>query len=204
MKNKETGEFELVVGNGQIISGFFILVLLLAVFFAMGFIVARAKYQTEPATSAATTTSSTPPADAKQPGVVPPITPPDHPADANGDAAKNDATKGDSTSAPDNAAKPADASPGNPPADTKPAESNPVLGAESMKGTYWQVLASKDPSSLRAMVQSLKDLGLPASLSPGPNELTRVLVGPYTDTAAMAKAKTQLDNAGLNPIKHVQ
>ena len=49
MKNKETGEFELVVGNGQIISGFFILVLLLAVFFAMGFIVARAKYQQEPA-----------------------------------------------------------------------------------------------------------------------------------------------------------
>ncbi len=49
MKNKETGEFELVVGNGQLISGFFILVLLLAVFFAMGFIVARAKYQQEPA-----------------------------------------------------------------------------------------------------------------------------------------------------------
>ena len=49
VKNKETGEFELVVGNGQIISGFFILALLLAVFFAMGFIVARAKYQQEPA-----------------------------------------------------------------------------------------------------------------------------------------------------------
>ena len=49
MKNKETGEFELLVGNGQIISGFFILALLLAVFFAMGYIVARAKYQQEPA-----------------------------------------------------------------------------------------------------------------------------------------------------------
>jgi len=48
MKNKETGEFELLVGNGQIISGFFILALLLAVFFAMGYIVARAKYQQEP------------------------------------------------------------------------------------------------------------------------------------------------------------
>ncbi len=49
MKNQETGEFELLVGNGQIISGFFIMALLLAVFFAMGFIVARAKYQQEPA-----------------------------------------------------------------------------------------------------------------------------------------------------------
>src|ERR1700728_438283 len=61
MKNKETGEFELLVGNGQIISGFFILALLLAVFFAMGFIVARAKYQQEPTTAAipSTPTSET-------------------------------------------------------------------------------------------------------------------------------------------------
>jgi cell division septation protein DedD len=189
VKNKETGEFELVVGNGQIISGFFILVLLLAVFFAMGFIVARAKYQTEPTTSAATTTSSTPAAETKQaPAVAPPITPPDRPAD----------TKTDSTT--DSAAKPADA----PPAETKQPEPNPVIDAESMKGTYWQVLASKDPSSLRAMVQSLKDLGLPASLSPGPNEMTRVLVGPYSDNTTLAKVKTQLEQAGLNPVKRVQ
>ena len=39
MRNNETGEFELVVGNGQMLSGFFILALLLAVFFAMGYIV---------------------------------------------------------------------------------------------------------------------------------------------------------------------
>src|SRR5580704_11051444 len=57
MKNKETGEFELLVGNGQIISGFFIMALLLAVFFAMGFIVARAKYQQEPAAAMASTPS---------------------------------------------------------------------------------------------------------------------------------------------------
>ena len=61
MKNKETGEFELLVGNGQIISGFFILALLLAVFFAMGYIIARAKYQQEP--GAATTLAANPPAD---------------------------------------------------------------------------------------------------------------------------------------------
>ena len=56
--NKETGEFELVVGNGQILSGFFIVVLLLAVVFAMGFIVARAKYQQEPATTTAAASTS--------------------------------------------------------------------------------------------------------------------------------------------------
>jgi hypothetical protein len=54
------------------------------------------------------------------------------------------------------------------------------------------------------MLQSMKDMGLPASLSPGPNDFTRVLLGPYSDIATMAKVKTQLENAGLHPVKHTQ
>jgi beta-lactamase regulating signal transducer with metallopeptidase domain len=79
-----------------------------------------------------------------------------------------------------------------------------VATLESTKGTYWQVLASKDPSSVSAMVRNLTDLGLPVSTSPGPNEVTRVLVSPYSDNATLANVKTQLEKAGLNPIKHVQ
>ena len=41
MRNKETGEFELVVGDKQLLSGFFIGVLLLAVVFAMGYVLGR-------------------------------------------------------------------------------------------------------------------------------------------------------------------
>src|SRR5262245_32596142 len=41
MKNTETGEFELVLGNKQVLSGFFIIVILFGVFFAMGYIVGR-------------------------------------------------------------------------------------------------------------------------------------------------------------------
>src|ERR1039458_2218387 len=41
MKNNETGEFELVVGNRQLLSGFFIVVLLFAVAFAMGYVVGQ-------------------------------------------------------------------------------------------------------------------------------------------------------------------
>ena len=41
MKNNETGEFELVLGNRQLLSGFFIVVILFAVFFVMGYIVGR-------------------------------------------------------------------------------------------------------------------------------------------------------------------
>ncbi len=185
MKNKETGEFELVVGNGQIISGFFILALLLAVFFAMGFIVARAKYQQEPAT--ATTASVTPP-ELRQAGAsqAPAAQPP---TDAKSDSQTEDATKPPKeTSAP-------------PPTPEPKVEPAP---ADAPQGTYWQIIATKDPSGARALLQSMKDMGLPASLSPGPNETTRVLVGPYTDNATMAKVKTQLENAGLHPLKHTQ
>jgi hypothetical protein len=41
MKNNETGEFELVLGNKQLLSGFFIVVILFGVFFTMGYIVGR-------------------------------------------------------------------------------------------------------------------------------------------------------------------
>ena len=41
MKNNDTGEFELVVGDRQLLSAFFIVVLLCAVAFAMGYVVGQ-------------------------------------------------------------------------------------------------------------------------------------------------------------------
>jgi hypothetical protein len=60
MKNKETGEFELVVGDKQLLSGFFIGVVLLAVVFAMGYVLGNnspksAKVAPETASSAPAT-----------------------------------------------------------------------------------------------------------------------------------------------------
>ena len=190
MKNKETGEFELVVGNGQIISGFFILALLLAVFFAMGFIVARAKYQQEPPTTAAA--ASTPEVRTQPQTAAPPAAasaPVEPPADTKSEPPADTAAK-----------PPAEAEKPPQPVEAAP----PAAQAEPATGAYWQVTATKDPVSARAMLQSIKDMGLPASLSPGPNDFTRVLVGPYSDTATLAKVKTQLENAGLHPVKHTQ
>jgi len=183
MKNKETGEFELLIGNGQIISGFFILALLLAVFFAMGFIVARAKYQQEPATAA--TISTTPSAEARSPAAAPETPQAAPPADV---------------------AKPAD-EPSQPAQEAKPEKAEPTpepVPAETAQGIYWQISASTNQEAVRALQQTIKDMGLPVTLSQGPNKLTRVLVGPYTDTTTMAKVKTQLENAGLQPVKHQQ
>ena len=50
-------------------------------------------------------------------------------------------------------------------------------------------------------MRTLKDKGFPAFTTPGPNNLTRVLVGPYDTTQAMAHAKTELESAGFHPIR---
>jgi cell division septation protein DedD len=200
MKNKETGEFELLVGNGQIISGFFILALLLAVFFAMGYIVARARYQQEPA--AAATLGANPPADSRGPAAAPatppvtqPATPPaTQPAIQPGDASR---PAGDGQpQASTQAARAARQERAEPAPDAVPAE--------TAQGTYWQISATVNLDAARALLQTIKDMGLPVTLSPGPNNFTRVLVGPYSDTATLAHVKTQLENAGLHPVKHTQ
>jgi cell division septation protein DedD len=189
MKNKETGEFELLVGNGQIISGFFILALLLAVFFAMGFIVARAKYQQEPATAASI--ASTPAAETRAPAAAP-ETPPPTPA--------SDSTKPADDAQPQPPTQPVP----EPKAEkAEPAPADPVP-PETAQGTYWQISATANQEAARALQQTIKDMGLPVTLSQGPNKLTRVLVGPYTDVSTMAHVKTQLENAGLQPVKHQQ
>src|SRR5450759_785751 len=68
MRNNETGEFELVVGNKQLLSGFFIVVLLFAVAFAMGYVVgqntqrpARLASEGGPASAAANTAADSRP-----------------------------------------------------------------------------------------------------------------------------------------------
>src|SRR5580700_3016269 len=185
MKNKETGEFELLVGNGQIISGFFILALLLAVFFAMGYIIARAKYQQEP--GVATTLAANPPADSRGPAAAPATPPPRDTAKPDGDAQPQALTQ--------------------PAQDVKPEKTEPPpepVPAETAQGIYWQISATVNQDAARALLQTIKDMGLPVTLSPGPNNFTRVLVGPYSDTATLAHVKTQLENAGLHPVKHTQ
>src|SRR5262249_14494369 len=84
MRNNETGEFELVVGNRQLLSGFVILVLLFAVAFAMGYVVGQnsprsVKGQVE--TAAAAPVSLTPADSRPQPAGATATPPPPAPAE---------------------------------------------------------------------------------------------------------------------------
>jgi len=183
-RDSETGEFELVLGNGQLLSGLFIVVLLFAVFFALGYVVGQNSPRSAKLSDATqssdrpqpvTTPASTPPGAA---GVeTPPVQP------APNAAAGQEAPNAPATAAPEGGA------------------AAPAAESENLApGSYWQVMALKQVDA-EVVVRTLKDKGFPALMAPGRNNLTRVLVGPYDDMTAMSKAKTELENAGFHPIK---
>uniref|UniRef100_Q028R0 Sporulation domain protein n=1 Tax=Solibacter usitatus (strain Ellin6076) TaxID=234267 RepID=Q028R0_SOLUE len=199
MRNNDTGEFELVVGNKQLLSGFFIVVLLFAVAFAMGYVVGQnsprsAKMASEGGATSAPVTSA---ADARPQPYAPPPAPAPAPAPTGEQAPES--TPQPSTQ-PAQGSQPAAASPATKAAE-EPASPGIVASADLPAGNYWQVLAVK-PEVSDAMRQTLKDKGFQVVLTPGINNLTRVLVGPFGDTNAMGRAKTELENAGFRPVRY--
>jgi len=197
MKNNETGEFELVLGHRQLLSGFFVVVILFAVFFVMGYIVGRntsgpvrggdqasvtlpAAADTRPAPATGAAVQQTPPPTAQ---------PAAQPAAAQPETAQPVAPPPASQSATQPETKPVDTA-------ATPPEAAP---AEPASGPYLQVVSVAQHDA-EVVARTLKDKGFPASTSPGPNGRTRVLVGPYDDIAALGKAKADLENLGFHPI----
>ena len=84
---------------------------------------------------------------------------------------------------------------------TAPATPGIVASSELPPGSFWQAIAVK-PEVAEAIRQTLKDKGFPVSLTPGSSNLTRVLVGPYSDNSAYGRAKTELENAGFRPVRY--
>jgi cell division septation protein DedD len=188
MKNNETGEFEMVLGNRQLLSGFFIVVILFAVFFVMGYIVGR---NSTPATQVAAnrdqTSGPSAPSNTRpqaSSGAVPAA------------QAARETPKDDVGSEPQPATQPAlqtDSKAATPPP-AAPAPIEPAAGE-----TYLQVTAVK-PDVAETVAKTLRDKGFPAVLSPGPTRMTRVLVGPYTDLAKLGQAKAELERLGFSPF----
>ena len=201
MRNNETGEFELLVGNRQLLSGFFIVVLLFAVAFSMGYIVGRnsspsAKLQTETGSSAGAASQT-------------PETPSS--SGCTGSGGRRGAGRGRLRSPPISRLPtllrnlPRSPSAGRnrrapPPRRRRPPPAGRAA-VEAVPGSYWQVLATASQTSADVMRQTMKDKGFPASLQPGPNNLIRVLIGPYTDKQSLGRAKTELENAGVHPVR---
>jgi hypothetical protein len=198
MKNNETGEFELVLGNRHLLSGFFVVALLFGVAFAMGYIVGRNSAPSGKSGETAAAAPNPTPRDAR-PQAASPAEPPPPPA------AAQEPPSSDEPATPD---KPAEA-PVRP--TTQPARDGPAAApqpapartaAAEPAGTYWQVIAVPQAQA-EIVAKALTDKGFPTSLGQGPNNLVRVLVGPYPDTQSLGEAKSKLENAGFHPIlKH--
>ena len=206
MRNNETGEFELVVGNRQLLSGFAIVVLLFGVGVAMGYILGQNSPRSAKVQQEAT---SVPPPSESRPQPASPVAATQQPAAAPTDtAAAQPAGTADGSGQGAEASGTAPAQPSTQPARESPPAApaqQPVVAAaspipEAPPGSYWQVMALPQPDA-EGVARTLREQGFPALLSPGTKNLTRVLVGPYKDVQAMGKAKTDLEKAGFHPVR---
>jgi type IV secretory pathway VirB10-like protein len=206
MRNNETGEFELVVGDRQLLSAFFIVVLLCAVAFAMGYVVGqnapksgKAAAEAAPATPQANTG-----ADARPQPLPPAPAPQSAPP-----AAAPDSSTPQTESAPQPTTQPSQGSEPVKPASPAPTKATTAVSSASTglvepedlpTGNFWQVMAVGQQTA-EMFRTTLKDHGFAVILSPAPRGLVRVLVGPYPDTQALGKAKTDLEGAGFHPMR---
>jgi cell division septation protein DedD len=185
------GEKELVLGNRQLISLFFVVVALCGVFFAMGYLIGRNSTKgivaSAPSGEEGSAANTAPPA-----------------APALTEAAPTSAAPAaDSAGGPESQpsaiqTQPARDTPGQPvaapapPANTASAVVTPEVGA-----TYLQV-AAQHRADADNLVKTLREQSLPAVVAASSKEdLFRVLVGPYHETAQVAEAKDKLKALGF-------
>jgi cell division septation protein DedD len=200
MRNNETGEFEIVIGNKQIFSGFFIVVALFAVGVAMGYILGQnsprpTKLPAETAAASTQTAAESRPQPSSPPPAASSTAPADTAQQAPADGSPQPTTQPVRDDQTAGAVKPTT------PAE-QPAAAPAAAPAEATAGTYWQVMAVARVDA-DAVVRTLLNSGFPATTSPGTKGLTRVLAGPYPDRAALGRAKTELEAHGFTNIYRV-
>jgi len=193
MKIGETGEFELVLGTGQVLSSFFIVLMLFGVFFVVGYNVGRNATATArlasnrdqnsgPESSSNTrpqAASGTAPAGQNSPAAV--AQPP-----------KDDAGAATPATKPQSSTQPAQ------PAGTKTQAAPPAQPAPGE--SYLQTYSGKHEVA-ETFANTLKEKGFPTLLSPGPQGMTRVLVGPYPDLDKLGQGKADLERLGFSSFR---
>ena len=208
MAKTEEGEFELILGNRQLISVFLIVIILLGVFFSMGYIVGRNSAGPSVVSTASNQPvkpnaidrkdseqasnvqpPSTEPTPSAPPPETKPVSPPRVAEKTSPQPAKQEPPKPEKKTEPP------------PPPQESPAPT-PAGGDHPSPGIYWQVAASPRASA-DVLASALGKKGLRAVVVPADKSpLFRVLVGPYADAAAAAAVRPQLEDAGFKaPIK---
>ena len=202
MGRSEDGEFELILGNKQLLSVFFIVVVLLGVFFTMGYIVGKNSLPPE-IVGKGNAVVIDPSGAAKKEPVGGLVVDPGRPTPQ--DQRPTPATEPTSvpTVAPSVAPtvaptpRPTPAPTPAPPASTAKSTALASGGEPAPGQTFLQVVASTRPDC-EIIVDVLKRKGFQAIIAPGPNEkLYRVLVGPLSDASMLSRTRSDLEAAGF-------
>lgn len=184
MPKNEDGEFELILANRQLLSVFFIVVILLGVFFTMGYIVGR---------NSGTVTAEVTPV----PGVDsrPPVV--ETPARAPDPAPVPSTPTETAPQQPTPAAPAVEREPEPPRRETR-AEARAAAGSHPAPGQTYLQLAATSEHEADIMVDVLRKKSfraMAAEIDEKPGTF-RVLVGPVTDTTAN-KMRADLQGAGF-------
>ena len=203
MPKNDEGEFELVLGNRQLITVFLIVVVLLGMFFSMGYIVGRNS------SPAPTDTARNEKNKADHETGASDSSNPDTPSDDSATPAASDST---SPSTPPEITKPPRS---QPPTKTEPVRAqevkpkpsptaspavpgvHAVAAGDPPGGQYWQVVATARPDA-EIIAEALGKKGFHVVIAPAPKDgVFRVLVGPLADAPAQAQTRTGLESAGF-------
>ena len=178
----EDREFELVLGNKQILSAFFLIVVLFAVFFSLGYSLGYSSGQSEQET-----VSEIKAVEQIQGRVRLPDTLLEQaPATSTGAAQKANPfpSRKNSTTTPRRA-----------------TTTTAVLGEAVVRGIHLQVAASRVRADARMMVEELQAKRYPVVLYDGAGDgWFRVLVGPFSDVETAKPYQEKLKADGLDSI----
>ena len=201
MPRNDDGEFELILGNRQLMSVFFIVVILLGVFFAMGYIVGR-NSNTAGAPEVAAHRSDTPPAATDTPASTRETTrdttketATPAPADVSRDT---DSQPKETASQQGPATKPAPPpEPAHAPAPVKAPTRAATSGQPESGRTYLQLSAiERDKAEIMVELLRKKNFSAIAAEIPEKPGVFRVLVGPISE-ADINKTRAALQDASF-------
>ena len=199
------GEHELVLGNKQLLSAFFVVVILLGVFFTMGYFVGKNTATAGFNAGQAIAGGARPDAPGKlldNGSQTPASAPPDITSPAMDPGASSTPAPPPpvaTTRPPETKTEPKTA----PPIDAPPAKTEtsiPPMPQPNSEEMYLQVSAVRRPDA-ENMVKLLRERGFPALLGESSKQgLFRVLVGPFKTRTDMAHTKTELKAKGFDSI----
>jgi cell division protein FtsN len=193
MARNVDGEFEVLLGNKHLLSVFFIVVVLLGVFFTMGYMLGR--HSVSGGGYAELPSRRTPPTAPAQSSDFAEAPPPDSTQQAGAASAAPAAEEPPAKTGTQPQQQLPTAETRKPAVAARPAAQEPAVPAEGQ--VYLQTAAAKRPDA-QVVAGVLKQRGFPVVIAPGPTDaVVRVLVGPLSNAQAVAKARRDLETIGI-------